>query len=269
MRRFGQLQYLLAAVLFATGLAVVPAEAAPALPATAHTADLKPKPKLKTKRSDDSGPAARHDTSKPLRTLRAAKVKKPGPHPALPLLPRPSGAKVPDPVLQDSHPFRAKAAPVTTQFDGIGANNYAVRGTPSDSNASVGSTQIVETVNVAFAVYSKTGATILPPANNNAMWSGFGGPCETTNDGDPIVRWDTLANRWVFTQFANVSSVTGPYYQCVAVSTSPDATGTYHRYAFTYENFTQVELAMSGSSISPSRSRPVVGKQPTIRCGRY
>ena len=42
-----------------------------------------------------------------------------------------------------------------------------------------------------------------------------------------------MADRWVLAQF----SVENGFSQCVAVSTSPDATGTYHRYEFQYENF--------------------------------
>ena len=41
--------------------------------------------------------------------------------------------------------------------------------------------------------------------------------------------YDQLANRWVITQFAGVSIPTD---ECVAVSTTSDATGSYHRYAF-------------------------------------
>src|SRR5262249_42854774 len=52
-----------------------------------------------------------------------------------------------------------------------------------------------------------------------------------------VVRWDTLANRWIITQFANANSTTGPFLQCVAVSTSADATGTYNRYSFSYTDF--------------------------------
>ncbi|HET7285932.1 MAG TPA: hypothetical protein VFI71_00635, partial [Pyrinomonadaceae bacterium] len=70
------------------------------------------------------------------------------------------------------------------------------------------------------------------PKNGNVVWQGFGGRCQTDNDGDPIVQYDQLADRWVLTQFA----VSGqPYTQCVAVSTSPDPTGTYFRYAFSYD----------------------------------
>src|SRR6476659_3783421 len=45
------------------------------------------------------------------------------------------------------------------------------------------------------------------------------------------VQYDQLADRWVLTQFA-VSAT--PYTQCVAVSTGPNPTGSYFRYAFSY-----------------------------------
>src|SRR5207237_10271873 len=57
--------------------------------------------------------------------------------------------------------------------------------------------------------------------------------CQTTNNGDPIVNHAPLADRWVGTQFAFPNgSRSGPYDQCVAVSTTNDATGAYHRYEF-------------------------------------
>lgn len=182
----------------------------------------------------DSGPAVHHDTSPPVRTLHATRPKRQGAHPAKEV-PHPRAA-VTDPVVQRGKK-RAAALPVTVGFNGIGSNNYQVPVVPPDPNASVGTTQIVETVNTAFAVYSKSGATIMGPTDTNTLWAGFGGPCQTTNDGDATVRWDVLAGRWVITQFAGAASTTGPFYQCVAVSNSADATGTYNRYAFSYTNF--------------------------------
>jgi hypothetical protein len=47
--------------------------------------------------------------------------------------------------------------------------------------------------------------------------------------GDPIVVHDQLADRWILTQFTTL----GPtYYNCIAVSVTGDATGSYYRYAF-------------------------------------
>jgi len=43
------------------------------------------------------------------------------------------------------------------------------------------------------------------------------------------VMYDQIANRWVITQFAGVSVPTD---ECIAVSTTSDATGSYNRYGF-------------------------------------
>jgi hypothetical protein len=61
----------------------------------------------------------------------------------------------------------------------------------------------------------------------------LGGNCAVNNDGDPVVQFDKMASRWVLSQF----SVNNGFSQCVAVSTSTDATGTYHLYEFTYPAF--------------------------------
>lgn len=124
------------------------------------------------------------------------------------------------------------AANVTASFDGVGVPNYTINSAPPDTTGAVGLTQYVQWVNTAFAVFDKsTKARIYGPAAGNTLWTGFGGPCETYNDGDPIVQYDKAANRWMLSQFA--VSVT-PYRQCVAVSTTSDATGSYARYEFTY-----------------------------------
>jgi hypothetical protein len=104
--------------------------------------------------------------------------------------------------------------------------------TPSDAIGAVGTTQYLQWVDDAFAVFSKsTGNALYGPAAGNTIWSGFGGPCEANNDGQPTVNFDRLASRWVVSQHAAPAG--GPYYQCVAVSTTADATGTWNRYSFT------------------------------------
>jgi hypothetical protein len=112
---------------------------------------------------------------------------------------------------------------------------------PPDTTGDVGPNHYVQWVNLRYAIYTLTrdasnqitGFNLVAgfPKNWNVVWQGFGGPCEQYNDGDPIVQYDQLANRWVLTQFA-VSAQ--PFTQCVAVSTGPDPTGTYHRYAYSY-----------------------------------
>ena len=100
-------------------------------------------------------------------------------------------------------------------------------------------------VNLAFAIYDRTGAdgnTLVMaddgvpgpdyPKNNADLWAGFGGPCEARNDGDPIVLYDQLANRWLMSQLALPNFPRGPFYQCIAVSQTSDPTGSWHRYEF-------------------------------------
>ena len=153
-------------------------------------------------------------------------------------IPLPAGlaAEQQDPVIQVGAVTPA-TPPVTLGFEGLGNGQYgfSVTGAPPDTEGTVGATQYVQWVNTSFAVFNKsTGALIAGPTAGNTLWSGFGGGCQNNNDGDPIVIYDKLAQRWVFSQF---SVSTTPYLQCIAVSTTSDATGTYNRYSFQYSNF--------------------------------
>ena len=120
-------------------------------------------------------------------------------------------------------------------FDGI---NDAQGGgfVPPDTNASVGATQVVETVNVAYAVYNKaSGAQIMAPKNIQTLYTPLGGQCATGNLSDPVVNYDKTAGRWVITMIAFNNNFSQNNL-CVAVSTSSDATGTYHDYSFSFGN---------------------------------
>jgi hypothetical protein len=57
------------------------------------------------------------------------------------------------------------------------------------------------------------------PTAGNTFWAGFGGQCQSHNDGDPLIQHDKMANHWVATQFA-INVGTGPFLQCVAVLTT-------------------------------------------------
>ena len=145
----------------------------------------------------------------------------------------------PDPVVQD-----APAAPLVPlpswTFDGVNNVNGVL---PPDANGDVGPNHYVQWANLSFAIFSKGTPTTPPallygPSPGNTLWSGFGGPCETRNDGDPVVRYDHLADRWVMSQLAVPNSFFGllfaPFYQCIAVSATPDPTGPYYRYQFSF-----------------------------------
>ena len=179
------------------------------------------------------------DVSAPVRdlvgaapTASTAKEKKQKP---LRVLPNKGNAlKQADGALQTST-GPAVATTAGLNFAGVGSGDYGFvpNAAPPDTNGAVGATQYVQWVNESFAVFNKsTGAIVAGfPKAGNSIWAGFGGGCQNNNDGDPIVQYDKLVNRWILTQF---SVSTTPYLQCVAVSTTSDATGTYNRYAFSY-----------------------------------
>jgi len=125
-------------------------------------------------------------------------------------------------------------------FEGVNNNdNQILTGSavlPPDTNGDVGPNHYVQWVNNSFAIWNKSGTLLYGPAAGNTLWSGFGGACQTQNDGDPIVLYDPLADRWLMSQFALPDYPNGPFYQCIAVSQTPDPTGAWHRYAFLAHN---------------------------------
>ena len=155
-------------------------------------------------------------------------------------VPQPTGrgitSSLPDPVAQVP-----SGAPVNVNvhlnFDGQTAVDDATfvgfRVVPPDTNGAVGADQFVQWVNLAYTVYDKaSGAKLLGPLPGNNFWLGFGGTCETHNDGDIIIQYDKAAGRWVAAQ----PVFSSPFMYCVAVSTTSDATGSYNRYAFSIPN---------------------------------
>jgi hypothetical protein len=100
---------------------------------------------------------------------------------------------------------------------------------PPDPVGDAGPNHYVEMVNLVLAVYTKTGTRLLGPTPIGAIWAGFALNDCTDLSGDPIIRHDQLADRWILTQF----TTRGPtFFNCVAVSETPDPTGPYFRYAF-------------------------------------
>ncbi len=119
-----------------------------------------------------------------------------------------------------------------SSFEGVNNVNGVL---PPDTNGDIGPNHYIQTVNLAFAIYDRQGNKLYGPANINTLWQGFGGYCESSNDGDPIVLYDHLADRWFISQFALPRYPFGPFYQCIAVSKSSDpVNGGWYRYAFQY-----------------------------------
>jgi len=120
-------------------------------------------------------------------------------------------------------------------FDGI-TDTQGGGFVPPDTNASVGDTQVVETVNVAYAVYSKTdGHLIMAAKNIQILYQPLGGVCATGNLSDPVVNYDKMANRWLITMIA-FNNTFSQNAACIGVSKTSDATGAYNLYSFSYSN---------------------------------
>jgi hypothetical protein len=210
-----------AAVLPSVGTGTVTAHAAGA-PAVSHS--------------------SRNDVSPPLRSLRNT-GQAPGwaaSHaPLRPSLPR-SGA------VSARSASTATAIPTTsTNFDGVGngftgpSGTFTVNAAPPDTNAAVGPNNVVQIVNTDYAVFNKSGTATFGPVAVNTLWAGFGGLCQTNNDGDPVVRYDRAADRWIIIQLAvtNANGSSVPFQICVAVSATGDPAGSFSRYSFAYANF--------------------------------
>jgi hypothetical protein len=185
--------------------------------------------------------ATRHDTSRSLTDLASAPDYAEGHHEQVLITRRTHAGFVAD----QRDPVAAEPAAALTgvsavaSFDGQSAqDNQRVLGfayVPPDTNGAVGVRQYVQMVNVTIAVYDKaTGALQFGPTAIHTLWKGFGGPCETAGDGgDPVVLYDQIANRWFISQLQFNSTFTSNQ-ECIAVSTTSDATGSYNRYEFDF-----------------------------------
>jgi hypothetical protein len=153
-----------------------------------------------------------------------------------------AGAAV-EQVTQGTRP----SAAILASFDGLGAGFTGPQGTaefrnPTDDSLAAGLNEIVQVVNSRLAIYTKqgarypaTGKVLFGPVITNTLFAGFGGPCETLVSGDAVVRYDQLADRWLFVLpiFRRPpDKPDAPYAMCYAVSTGPDPMGTYYRYQF-------------------------------------
>lgn len=140
-----------------------------------------------------------------------------------------------DKSLQSQHfnkSIARKAPEMGVSFDGIGNVTGSV---PPDTNGDVGPNHYVQMVNVALAVWDKQGNQLLAPTAISDLWNGFGGLCETNDNGDPIVLYDSQADRWLISQFAFAPGFTDNH-QCIAISQTGDPTGAYFLYDFLYDD---------------------------------
>ncbi|PYV52002.1 MAG: hypothetical protein DMG92_02360 [Acidobacteria bacterium] len=192
--------------------------------------------------------ASHHDVSPPFSQMAVGASSNGGGRDNQNITARSTGALISNP---NSDPlattFAGPLSGVTSalNFDGQSAQDnrdlFGFAFVPPDTNGAVGTKQFVQMVNVTIAVYAKSsGALELGPAAIHSLWSGFGGLCELgggiptyADGGDPVVLFDHLAGRWLVTQLQYDTTFTHTA-ECIAVSTSSDATGSYNRYEYDF-----------------------------------
>jgi len=107
------------------------------------------------------------------------------------------------------------AATLVSSFDGLGAGFRGPQGVaalrnPSDNSLAVGPNHVVQIVNSRMAVFTKNGDVLYGPVPTNNVFKGFGGACEERNNGDAVVRYDQLADRWLIVMPIFVRGATRP-----------------------------------------------------------
>lgn len=202
------------------------------------------KPALRIEVGQDS----KHDLSEPMRDILArAGVSQPAIGPAterfnfLPSFEELTGLvqKPGDSSRSQVGPINIPAPDVLKAFNGLSGSESGGH-FPPDTTGDVSPAHFFQMVNTRWMLFDKaTGNRVFPtPANGNSFFAGFGGFCETTNNGDPLVLWDDAAGRWIVSQFAfNDTNFAAPWLQCVAISQTADPLGAYYRYAFAYPAF--------------------------------
>ena len=111
--------------------------------------------------------------------------------------------------VEQTTPGTQPGARLVASFDGLGAGFSGPHGAPamrnpSDNSLAVGRDHVVQIVNSRMAIYSKqgtrfdsTGRVLYGSVATNNVFRGFGGACELRNNGDAVVRYDQLADRWL------------------------------------------------------------------------
>lgn len=138
----------------------------------------------------------------------------------------------PDPVAQKYGGSKGHRGP-NVNIPGVGNVNGVY---PPDTDGDVGPDHYFQMINLSFAIWDKQGNKLYGPVDNSTLWNGFIGPWTGTNDGDPIVLYDSEADRWMASQFA-INTNNGTYWELIAVSETGDPLGSWFQYAFEFPAF--------------------------------
>jgi len=128
-----------------------------------------------------------------------------------------------DPLIQTEGTFRAPQD-LLQNFPGIDISEGQAN--PPDPSGAVGPNHYVHAVNLVVKIFDKEGNVLAGPTSlGDFLGSG-------NNNGDPIVMYDHLVDRWFVSQFRVSDNAL-----IVGVSTSPDPTDTFNVYAFPLSSF--------------------------------
>ncbi len=128
-----------------------------------------------------------------------------------------------DPVRQINTPARAPQDEITS-FDGM--TIFEGQANPPDPTGAAGPNHYVHATNSSLKVFSPNGTLLLGPVRLGDFFQ------NGINDGDPIVMYDQLADRWFISQFYDVDNAL-----LIAISQTPDPTGSYNMYQFDLDSF--------------------------------
>ncbi len=108
--------------------------------------------------------------------------------------------------MPESAPAAPSVMPAPLQtFAGMGVAQACGGCLPPDTDGDVGPGNYIQSVNSSIRIFNKTGTSLAGPTTYNSFFSalGAGTPCGTNlNQGDGVVFYDHMADRWVVSDFA-------------------------------------------------------------------
>lgn len=116
------------------------------------------------------------------------------------------------------------AQPIEQNF--VGASAAESGFLPPDPTGAVGPDHYVHSVNSLVKIFDKTGNLVLGPVSLSSFLG------NGSNNGDPIVLYDQLADRWVVSEFGAGSNSLS-----IGVSETSDPTGSYNVWDYSFPGF--------------------------------
>jgi adhesin HecA-like repeat protein len=137
----------------------------------------------------------------------------------------PSSALLDAAIQHDAPVAPNMPAPLQT-FAGINSATSGCGCLPPDTDGDVGPNHYIQSVNSSIRIFDKAGTALAPATTYNSFFSGLAAtatPCGLNqNDGDGVVFYDHVADRWVVSDFAFPAFPGASFYQCIGVSKTAD-----------------------------------------------